>query len=255
MNLPDCAEDGPPRAAFGTTRWSLVLAAGSHSHPDSAQALEALCGAYWYPLYTYIRRRGHSAADAQDLTQDFFAMILQTNWLRHADRRRGRFRSLLLRSLENFLHDAADKRDARKRGGSVTFVSWDDWMAEAPSHLTLPAATLDAMPADQLFDLRWAATVVEQALGRLGEECERKGRRRLFDVLSSHLAAERGDVCYAKLAAGLGVGEAAIKRLLYNMRQRYRWLLRDEVARTVGDSADIDDEIRHLCAALGAASG
>lgn len=241
---------------FSTTRWSLILSGArvDQDEQEARDALAQLCRTYWRPIFSFVCRRRYSTEDAQDLTQDFFAMILQTNWLRHADQSRGRFRSLLLRSLSNFLNDDADKRHARKRGGDVKFVSWDDWMAEAPSQLTVSAQTFDSMSADRLFDLRWAATVVEQALRRLGEECQGKGRRRLFDALSGHLAAERRDISYAKLATTLGVSEAVIKRQLHNMRQRYRWLLRDEVARTVGDSADVDDEIRHLCAALGAAT-
>ena len=179
-------------------------------------------------------------------------MILETNWLRHADRDRGRFRSLLLKSLQNFLNNAAEKAHARKRGGDVQFVSWDEWMAEAPSQLSISAHALDSLPPERLFDLRWAATVVEQALRRLREECESKGRLRLFDVLSSHLAAERADVSYANLSSALGVAETAVKKQLHNMRQRYRSLLRDEVAQTVESPADVEDEIRHLCAALAA---
>ncbi|MEY2539626.1 MAG: hypothetical protein QOG67_3366, partial [Verrucomicrobiota bacterium] len=145
--------------------------------------------------------------DAQDLTQDFFVMILETNWLQHADRDRGRFRSLLLKSLQNFLNNAAEKAQARKRGGDVQFVSWDEWMAEAPSQLSISAQALESLPPERIFDLRWAATVVEQALRRLREECESKGRLRLFDVLSSHLTAERADVSYANLSSALGVAE------------------------------------------------
>ncbi|MEO5720591.1 MAG: sigma-70 family RNA polymerase sigma factor [Chthoniobacterales bacterium] len=239
---------------FSTTRWSLVASGAGlgENEQQASEALAQLCRTYWRPIFSYVCRRHFSKEDAQDLTQDFFTMILQTNWLRHADQKRGRFRSLLLASLENFLCDAADKRGAHKRGGNVQFVSWDDWMAEAPSQLDIAPSTLAAMPADQLFDLRWAATVAEQALRRLGEECETKGRLRLFDALSAYLTAERDEVSYAKIAATLGVTETVIKRQLHNLRQRYRALLRQEVARTVRDPAEIESEIRHLCAALGA---
>lgn len=241
---------------FSTTRWSLILLS-SRAETDEAKARRALtqiCQTYWRPIFLYISRRGFSNEDAQDLTQDFFAKILEANWLRHADKKRGRFRSLLLSSLKNFLSDADRTRQARKRGGGMRFVSFDDWMAEAPSHLSIPAQTLDSLPPEQLFDLRWAATVVEQALRRLGEECERKGRLRLFDALSAHLVSERPDISYASLASFLGLAETAVKRQLHNLRQRYRSLLRDEVARTVADANDIDDEIRHLCAALALAN-
>ena len=141
-----------------------------------------------------------------------------------------------------------------KRGGKLDFVSWDDWMAEAPSQLSLPAETLESMPAERLFDLRWAATVVEHALQRLREECESKGRLRLFEVLSGHLASERADVSYASLGSDLGITEAMVKKQLHNLRQRYRWLLRDEVAHTVEYEADVDGEIRYLCAVLAVGS-
>jgi RNA polymerase sigma-70 factor (ECF subfamily) len=179
-------------------------------------------------------------------------MILGGNWLQHADRDRGRFRSLLLKSLQNFLINVAEKTHARKRGGGVEFVSWDDWMAEAPSQLSISAQALDSLPPERLFDLRWAVTVVEQALRRLREECERKGRRRLFHVLSSHLTEERDQASYANLSTALGIAESAVKKQLHTMRQRYRSLLRDEVAHTVENPDDVEDEIRYLCAVLAA---
>ena len=181
-------------------------------------------------------------------------MMLERNWLEHADPSRGRFRSLLLKSLENFLNNAAERIHARKRGGDIEFVSWDDWMAEAPSQLSISAQAFDSLPAERLFDLRWAATVVEQALRRLREECEGKGRLRLFHSLSRYLTAERDEVSYTNLSATLGVTETAVKKQLHNLRQRYRWLLRDQVAHTVADPAEVEDEIRHLCAALAAAA-
>ena len=179
-------------------------------------------------------------------------MVLKGNLIRSADRNRGRFRSLLLAALQNFLIDAHDKQSAKKRGGDVQFVSWDDWMAEAPSHLSIPATAIDKWPAEKLYDVRWAATVAEQALRRLREECESRGRRRVFDALSASLTAEREDVSYEALARGLGVETTAIKRLLHQMRERYRQLLREEVAETIEHPADIDDELRYLCSALAA---
>ena len=224
--------------------------AGKTESASAEQALNQLCRTYWYPLYAFIRRKGHSPHDAQDLTQDFFVTILKNDWLQHADRSRGRFRSLLLRSLQNFVMNAAEKAHAHKRGGGVEFISWDDWMAEAPSELSLPAATLESLPPERLFDLTWAATVVEHALQRLREECESKGKLWLFQALSSHLTDERDEVSYARLSSELGIAETAVKKQLHNMRQRYRSLLRDEVSQTVEDPADVDDEIRYLCALL-----
>jgi RNA polymerase sigma-70 factor (ECF subfamily) len=239
---------------FATTRWSVILSAG-HSESEERKARDALgelCRIYWRPILSFVCRRGHSAEDAQDLTQDFFVMILGNNWLQRADPNRGRFRSLLLTSLQNFLINAAERNHTRKRGGDVEFVSWDEWTAEAPSHLSISAQAFDSLPPEQLFDFGWAVTVVEQALGRLREECESKGRLRLFEALSAHLTGERAEVSYPKLSAMLGIGESVVKKQLHNMRQRYRWLLRDEVAHTVENPADVEDEIRHLCAALAA---
>ena len=242
-----------PRA-FVTTRWSLILsAANSTGDAEKAHiALAELCRTYWRPIFSFVCRRGYSTEDAQDLTQDFFVMMLEGNWLQHADENRGRFRSLLLKSLQNFLSHAREKNHAHKRGGNVQFVSWDDWMAEAPSKISISPRVLETLPAERLFDLRWAVTVVEHALRRLGEECEAKGRRRLFDALSVHLTAERADMSYTDLATNLGVAESVIKKQLHNLRERYRWLLRAEVAHTVADHADVDAEIRYLCATLAA---
>jgi RNA polymerase sigma-70 factor (ECF subfamily) len=244
---------GDPRA-FATTRWSLILSAANSESGElkARNALEELCRTYWRPIFSFVCRRGYSMEDAQDLTQDFFVKILERNWLEHADPNRGRFRSLLLKSLQNFLNSAAEKTHAHKRGGDVEFISWDDWMAEAPSQLSISAQALDSLPPERLFDLRWAATVVEQALRRLREECEGKDRLRLFYALSRHLTEERDEVSYANLSAALGVAETAVKKQLHTMRQRYRCLLRDEVAHTVENPADVEDEIRYLCAALAA---
>jgi len=237
---------------FVTTRWSLILSAAHFGSEEqrARDALAELCRTYWRPIFSFVRGRGYSIEDAQDLTQDFFVTILKNGWLHNADRNRGRFRSLLLKSLQNFLINAAEKTHAHKRGGDVEFVSWDDWMAEAPSQLSIPVQALDSLPPERIFDLTWATTVVEHAFRRLREECESKGKLWLFKALSSHLTDERDEVSYAKLSAELGMAETAVKKQLHNMRQRYRSLLRDEVSQTVEDPADVDDEIRYLCASL-----
>ena len=237
---------------FITTRWSLILSAArlGSEEQKARDAIAELCRTYWRPVFSFVRARGYSVEDAQDLTQDFFVTILKDNWLQHADRNRGRFRSLLLKSLQNFLINAAVKKNTRKRGGDVDFVSWDDWTAEAPSQLLVPAQALDSLPPERIFDLTWATTVVEHALQRLREECESKGKLWLFQALSPHLTEERDQVSYAKLSAELGMAEATVKKQLHIMRQRYRSLLRAEVAQTVENPADVDDEIRYLCASL-----
>ena len=240
---------------FATTHWSVVLSCVSdEDKKNKAQpALSQLCRTYWRPIFTFVSRRGYTLNDAQDVTQDFFLMILSGNLLYHADPARGRFRSLLLKSLQNFLIDTNEKRRAHKRGGEIDFVSWDDWMAEAPSQLSLPARILETWPAERLYDLRWAATVVEQALRRLAEECEIRGRRRVFDKVSIYLTAERNDVSYNALSVSLGIPVSSLRRLIHQLRVRYRTLLREEIARTVSDPSEIDDEIRYLCTALAAA--
>lgn len=239
---------------FTTTRWSLVLSSvdGVSDDAKAREALAQLCRIYWRPIYAFVCGRGHSVHDAQDLTQDFFLLILKGSLLGRADPARGRFRSLLLKSLQNFLIDAHDKEHALKRGGDFQFVSWDEWMAEAPSRLTIPAAVAETWPAEKVFDVRWAATVVEQALSRLQDECESRGRRRLFDTLSGVLIAEREDVSYAPLAQELGVSQPEVKRVLHQLRQRYRYFLRAEVAETVETPEEIDEELRYLCSALAA---
>ena len=246
---------GEPRE-FVTTRWSMILSAANFGNEEqkARHALAELCRTYWRPIFLFVRARGSSIEDAQDLTQDFFVTILRDNWLQQADRNRGRFRSLLLKSLQNFLINAVARKNTRKRGGEVDFVSWDDWMAEAPSPSLLPAQALESLPAERVFDLTWATTVVEHALQRLREECESKGKLWLFQALSSHLTDERDEVSYSKLSTELGMAETAVKKQLHNMRQRYRSLLREEVSQTVEDPADVDDEIRYLCASLATAT-
>jgi DNA-directed RNA polymerase specialized sigma24 family protein len=246
---------GEPRE-FVTTRWSLILSAANLGTEEqkARAALAELCRTYWRPIFLFVRARGNSIEDAQDLTQDFFVTILRNNWLHHADRNRGRFRSLLLRSLQNFLINAAEKIHAHKCGGGVEFISWDDWMAEARSQLSIPVQALDSLPPERIFDLTWATTVVEHAFQRLREECESKGKLWLFQALSSYLTDERDELSYANLSGELGMAETAVKKQLHNMRQRYRSLLRDEVSQTVEDPSDVDDEIRYLCASLATAT-
>ena len=147
---------------------------GDGDEQKAREALAELCRTYWRPIFSFVCQRGHSTEDAKDLTQDFFVMILESDWLRHADESRGRFRSFLLKSVQNFLHHAAERNMRAKRGGEVEFVSWDDWMAEAPSQLSISAQALDSLAPERLFDLRWAATVVEQASGVCGKNAKAK---------------------------------------------------------------------------------
>ncbi len=247
-------QDLPAPHIFATTRWSLIVSGAKFDGGETKprEALAELCRTYWRPIFAFIRRRGYSTQDAQDLTQDFFLMILEKNWLRQADKNRGRFRSFLLKSVENFLGHDTERRQAQKRGGGLHLVPWEEWMTEAASQESSTNPAWASLSPEGFFDLRWAMTVVDQALRRLREECEAKGKLRLFEALRDHLAAERTETSYAALAASLSIAETMVKKQLHNLRQRYRWLLRDEVAHTVENQAEVDEEIRYLCATLAA---
>lgn len=238
----------PPTSAarFATTRWSLVLAAGRRTSPQSGDALAALCAAYWYPLYAYIRRSGHTADLAQDLTQAFFTRLLEKNYLRAADRNRGKFRSFLLASLKHFLANERDRAAALKRGGGRPLISIDLPAAERryahePTHDLTP---------EKIFERRWALELLDQVLARLREESIRTAKANVFDRLKVFLAGEKTDASYAQLATELSMTEAAVKVAVHRLRRRYRALLRDEIAHTVATPDQIEDEIRQLFAAV-----
>jgi DNA-directed RNA polymerase specialized sigma24 family protein len=238
---------------FVTTKWSLIRQRWSRDERSEVDpGLAQLCQIYWRPIFTFIYRRGYAAADAQDLTQDFFMMIMEGSFLESADPKRGRFRSLLLRSLKNFLIDESVKRRRHKRGGQVQFVSWEKWMGDAPAQLSLSPTAVAKAPPEAVFDAAWAASIAEEALRRLRVECESKGRRRVYSVLHPYLVSDRSEICYEKLSRELGVPELSVKSLLHHFRIRYRALLREEVAKTVESEANVDDEIRYLCATLSA---
>ncbi len=180
-------------------------------------------------------------------------MIVEGNFLQSADPDRGRFRSLLLKSLTNFLKDAEAKQHRHKRGGQVQFVSLESWMVEARPQLFLPRATMESAPPEALYDAGWAAAIAEEALRRLRLECESKGRRRVYQVLHPYLTAERSEVSCESLSRALGVPEISVKSLLHHYRIRYRCLLRERtLPETVESEANVNDEIRYLCATLSA---
>jgi RNA polymerase sigma-70 factor (ECF subfamily) len=245
MPPPDRASDSRHAGgkSFTTTHWSLVLAAGHSSRPDAATALATLCETYWYPLYYYVRRRGYRAEEAQDLTQAFFAKLLEKGYLKVADPDRGRFRSFLLASLNHFLANEWDRARARKRGGKV--LSLD--IAGAEGRYSLDPA--DGLTAEKLFERRWATTLLDLVLSRLRGEFVRQGRERVFERLKDFLA-NVGDAPYRQAAADLGMTEAAVKMAVHRLRRQYRRLLRAQIAQTVASPEEIDDEIRHLFAAL-----
>jgi RNA polymerase sigma factor (sigma-70 family) len=227
---------------FATTRWSVVLAAGRTDSPQAAEALEKLCRAYWYPLYAYVRRRGRSPEDARDLTQDFFATLLEKNYLARADRERGNFRTFLLTAINNFLHNEHERANTLKRGGGHQFVSWDETTAE--DRYALEPANI--LSPEKIFEKRWVATLLEQVLTRLQQEFALAGRVKLFDQLKSHLWAEDDATPYAQLATRFNMTVVAIKVTVHRLRERYGDLLREEIGQTVADPAEVDDEIRHL---------
>ena len=233
------------RPNFLTTQWGLVAAASAEDAAEARAAFEELYCLYCYPVYAFIRRRGHDRQEAQDLTQDFFVHLLEKGTLGRADPQRGRFRSFLLGALGHFLAHAAERARAKKRGGDCQFVYLDEEAAEARYQLAAP----EGMTAEKLFDVRWAATLIDAALGRLRGELELEGKRRLFDTLHGFVVAGE-DASYQQAADVLGLSLGALKTAIHRLRSRYRALLREEVARTVTTPSEVDEELRHLCAAL-----
>ncbi len=227
---------------FATTHWSVVLAAGQGKSPQASEALEKLCRWYWYPLYAYVRRRGYRPQDAQDLTQSFFTALLAGSYVARADRERGRFRTFLLCAFDNFLHNEHDRATALKRGGGREIVSWETHSAEG-LYAREPSGGLSP---EQIYEKRWAATLLERVLTRLREEPALATRIGLFDQLKPHLWGEDTATPYAHLASRFDMTAAAIKATVHRLRRRYRELLREEIAQTVSDAAEIDNEIRCL---------
>lgn len=231
---------------FASTRWSLVAAAGRSSSPESAQALAALCETYWYPLYAYVRRGGHDAHEAQDLTQEFFARLLERRNLRAADRQRGKFRTFLLASLKNFLANQWRKEQAQKRGGGKTAVSFSIEAGESRYALE-PAHELTA---ERIFERRWALTLLDQAITKLRDEFVASGKAELFEALKGSLGGESACDSYGEIANRLDMTEGAIKTAAHRLRRRCRELLRAEIAQTIAQDEDIDDELRELFSAV-----
>jgi RNA polymerase sigma factor (sigma-70 family) len=231
---------------FATTRWSVVMAAGTPASPRSADALAQLCQAYWYPLYAYVRRQGHSAHDAQDLTQEFFARLLEKNYLAAVSREKGRFRSFLLAALKHFLANEWDKARALKRGGGQEIIHLDAHDAETRYSLE----PKEVLSADKIYERRWAMLLLDRVVNRLREEQVEAGKGDQFDLLKTCLLGERSSVPYLELAGQLRMSEGNVKVTVHRLRQRYRELLRAEIAETVVSPADVDEELRQLFAAL-----
>ena len=233
------------QAVFATTHWSVVLAAGRSDAPQAQASLEKLCQTYWFPLYAYVRRRGYAEADAKDLTQGFFEWLLERHWLEQADQQRGRFRSFLLTSISGFLANEWDKSQTLKRGGgrvlSLPF-------GEAETHCRWEPA--DNVTPEQIFEWRWAVSLLDEVMSRLSADYARQGKAQLFEELKPCLLGDRAAQPYATLATKLGMTEGSVKVAVHRLRQRYRQLLRVEIANTVARPEEIEEEMRHLFAVL-----
>ncbi len=248
MSVPHPRPESLPGAAgrFATTHWSLVVAAKDRDSPQAQDALASLCASYWYPLYAFIRRQGFSADQSQDLTQEFFARLLEKDFLAAVDREKGKFRSFLLAACKHFLANERDRERAQKRGGgrqlfSLDFNSADERYNREPAHECTP---------ERLFERRWALTLLDQVLARLRQESVETAREKMFDQLKVFLTGEAGPA-YRQVAKQLGLSEGAVKVAVHRLRSRYRELLREEIGRTVATPEEIGGEIRDLFAALG----
>lgn len=238
-------QTGAGTARFPATRWTLIVVAGSVDSPESRSALEILCAGYWYPLYAYLRRRGHAPERAQDLTQEFFLWLLQQPVLAVADPEKGRFRAFLLASLKFFIANEHRAAQTKKRGGGLTILpfeigSGEDLYVCEPFHDETP---------ERIFDRRWARALLDRAVTRLRDEFLAHGKAEHFEKLKGCLL-DRSDVPYAEMAVQLNTTEGALKAAISRLRKRYRDLLRAEIGETVSDPADIDGEFRYLAAAL-----
>ena len=230
------------RESFCTTRWSLVLLAGQGGSRQADEALNQLCRTYWYPLYAYVRRKGHDAEDAQDLTQAFFAHLLEKNYLARANPDKGRFRSFLITGLNHFLVNEWARAHAEKRGGGHVPISLDattaeTWYGREPATDTTP---------EKIFEKRWALALLEQAAARLGKEHNTKGKARQLELLKPFLSAEATLVEYDRVARELGTNRDAVKMAVSRLRKRYRALVQEEVAHTVASPDEVQEELRWL---------
>jgi RNA polymerase sigma-70 factor (ECF subfamily) len=234
-------------AWFATTHWSVVLSAQDSHGSRSRQALESLCRTYWYPLYSFARRAGHSPPDAEDLTKGFFARLLEKDYLKAAASDKGRFRTFLLVAIKRYMANEWDRQHAQKRGGFAAVVPIDQDLAETrfASELT------HHLSPDVLFERQWAMTLLDRTMTQLQQEYAASGRAELFDCLRRCLAKDESALPYTEIASRLKVTEASIKMAVHRLRVRYREILQHEIAQTVSTHEEIEEEIRHLFSAFG----
>jgi RNA polymerase sigma factor (sigma-70 family) len=231
---------------FHTTHWSLVVAAAGEGGEQPRAALEELCQAYWYPLYAFLRRRGHNAEDASDLTQGFFAVLLAKGYLADADPERGRFRSFLLTAVARFAGKEHDRANAQKRGGGQRLLSIDFQDGES-RYLREP---IDSWTPERIFERRWALTLLDRTLAKLRQDYAHTGKLAQFDALKVFLTGASGTPPLCQVAEQLVMTEGAVKVAVHRLRQKYRELLRSEIAQTVGAEEDVESELTLLLAAL-----
>ena len=236
----------PPHPLFVTTQWSVVLAAKDNASPGSLQALETLCGTYWYPLYAFIRGSGYSPHDAQDLTQGFFERLLAKDFLRVVEPEKGRFRTFLKMALKRFLVHEWERVRAAKRGGGQSALSFDTSLAEQ----WFRDERVDTIGADQIYDRRWAFTLLGEATMRLEREYAATGRLAELQQLRPYLTAERGSIPYAEIAAALQTTEGAARVAVHRFRKRFREVFREVIAETVSEPEEIEEELRHVIGVL-----
>jgi RNA polymerase sigma-70 factor (ECF subfamily) len=231
---------------FATTHWTVVLAAGKRHTAQADRALEELCRTYWFPLYAYVRRRGLSREDAEDVTQAFFARFLAKNYLAGLSAEHGRFRAFLLASLKHFLANEWDKARTQKRGGGEIHLSLDWQTADTQFQV----ADMTEPGPDQAYDREWALALLAKVIDRLQAECAAEGKTKLFTQLKVFLTVGKDESAQADIAKSLGMEEGAVRVAIHRLRKRYRQLLRDEIANTLSDPAMVDEEMRALFGAF-----
>jgi RNA polymerase sigma-70 factor (ECF subfamily) len=238
-------------ASFHTTHWTIIMTAAQSQMEGGPAALAELCRLYWYPLFVFARRCGYSPDDAQDLTQGFFLQLLEHRIVARADRLKGKFRSFLLASFQNYISNEARRARCPKRGGGCEFVTLDLEWAESRYQLE----PVDTLTAEKIFDARWAMTLLDRTMTLLGEEYAAEDKASTFKILKAFLDLSKAPPPYEQAADALQVGVASVKTLIHRMRKRFASVLRAEVRRTVSDPAEVDGEVHALCEALIAAEG